>query len=159
MDQLRLLFDEIGLGNPQTFQAAGNVVFDTDLSPTASIEALIEEHLHRSLGFEVDTCVRSAREMQKIVRLAAGIEIKQGAALHVAFLKHPPERSAVDAVMEHNGALHQFHHDGRELYWLTGESMATSKLGAGLLERLAGQPMTLRNANTVLGLAQRFALT
>jgi uncharacterized protein (DUF1697 family) len=59
MADLRALAAELGLGNPRTLIASGNLIFESDSEP-ASLEALIEEGIKQRFGFPVDVMVRSA---------------------------------------------------------------------------------------------------
>ena len=57
MDQLRRLFEELGFTNVETFIASGNVIFDAKAKTVSSLEAKIEKHLEKVLGYEVSTMV------------------------------------------------------------------------------------------------------
>jgi uncharacterized protein (DUF1697 family) len=61
MADLRALAAELGLGNPRTLIASGNLVFDSEEKPPV-LEAVLEEGLKQRFGFSVDVMVRSAEQ-------------------------------------------------------------------------------------------------
>ena len=61
MADLRALAAELGLRNPRTLIASGNLVFDGEGTP-AALEAALEEGLQRRFGFSVDVMVRTAEQ-------------------------------------------------------------------------------------------------
>jgi hypothetical protein len=76
MDQLRTLFEELGLKDVETFIASGNVIFRSP-AKSASLESKIERHLHRALGYEVDTFIRTDGEVLRW-RDAASCTLSEG---------------------------------------------------------------------------------
>src|SRR4051794_1405623 len=67
MDHLRDLFTALGFSNVTTFIASGNVIFDTPAPDVSAIESRIEGHLKASLGYEVDTFLRTPAELATVV--------------------------------------------------------------------------------------------
>ncbi len=63
MSQLKTLFEELGYGQVATFIASGNVIFSTRERNAQKLEVRIAEHLERSLGYGVDTFVRTLDEV------------------------------------------------------------------------------------------------
>ncbi len=97
MDQLRLLFEKLGLSNVETFIASGNVIFRSEEEPDA-LQTRIESHLNASLGYEVATFLRTDAEVAAIAGVQAFNETKLAAykTLNVGFLKQAlePETNA-----------------------------------------------------------------
>ena len=52
MDDLRQLFESLGLSNVETFIASGNVIFDAKVGNVKDAEKKIETCLHESPGYE-----------------------------------------------------------------------------------------------------------
>ena len=50
MEHLRILFEELGFENVETFIASGNVIFDSKTKSTKTLETKIEKHLRQALG-------------------------------------------------------------------------------------------------------------
>jgi len=63
MDHLRRLFEAIGFTNVETFIASSDVIFDSTSKSTKALERKIEDYLHRTLGYEVATFIRTTSEV------------------------------------------------------------------------------------------------
>jgi uncharacterized protein (DUF1697 family) len=154
MDYLRGLFTELGYANVRTFIASGNVIFESDL-PAGELEVQIEAHLEQELGYEVATFIRSPAELTATVRYAAeipGVD-PESHALHVAFLKAPPDEKAWGKLLEKQTSMDTFLLSGRECYWHCRGKVSDSKFSNAVLERTLKQPATFRNITTVQKLA------
>lgn len=69
MEDLRSLFEELGLENVRTYIQSGNVFFGTKYSNTAILTRKIERHLEESLGFEVAVFLRTIPEFESLLAL------------------------------------------------------------------------------------------
>ena len=150
MDRLRTLFEELGLERVSTFIASGNVIFESPME-AAALEDAIAEHLERSLGYAVDTFLRTGTELQAVAEHPpfTAEEVAAGRALYVCFL---PERLETERQAEVEGVStrsHVLRAHGRELYWLGHTPLSESDIKPGALERALGMPTTMRNLNTV----------
>src|SRR5205807_548784 len=67
MDDLRLLFEGLGFSGVESFIASGNVVFEAKSKHSSTLEQQIEQHLQQSLGYAVDTFIRTRAEIASIV--------------------------------------------------------------------------------------------
>lgn len=63
MDKLRDLFAELGFENIRTYIQSGNVFFDSPQTNTVALEEKIEQHLLKSLGYEVPTYLRTIKDL------------------------------------------------------------------------------------------------
>lgn len=158
MDRLCRLFESAGLTNVESFIASGNVLFDSTKSP-ASLEALIEKGLEKSLGYEVITMIRSASEVDRIVdhvdrdTLADG----DGITLYVGLLKSAPTSAAARAVEAMSNDVDTLVIDGRELYWRCNKRFSDSTIQGPKLGKALGVPLTTRNVTTVRKLAKKLS--
>ena len=88
MSRLRLLFEELGYKDVQTFIASGNVIFSTSERVATKLESTIAGHLEESLGYRVDTFVRTLDEVAIIAHSVPFPEDgKDGITIHVGFLQ------------------------------------------------------------------------
>jgi uncharacterized protein (DUF1697 family) len=158
MDRLRVLFEELGLGDVSTFIASGNVIFDSDERDPDALEDRIEAHLAQALGYDVPTFVRTDLELARVAAFEPfpSIDRRDGDTVHIAFLGHAPDTAAAAAVAELANDDDLFRVDGRELYWLRRGRLSDSPISGAMLEKAMGQPSTLRNANTVRKIAAKF---
>ncbi|MEO7455691.1 MAG: DUF1697 domain-containing protein [Gemmatimonadaceae bacterium] len=155
MDRLTALFEELRLGNVETFIASGNVLFDTSSKDIAALERRIERKLHDALGYEVDTFVRPVGSLADIATSHPfGACDEKLPALYVGFLKEPASTKAREALRGLACATDEFHVNGREAYWLCRIRSSDSAAGTGFQKAL-GASTTVRNVNTVRRLAAK----
>ena len=167
-DELRGHVEAIaGLGRVATFLASGNVAFDLtgsakDGPDSDGLEATIERHLHRVLGYEVDTFVRTFKHLEAVAAadLAASLfpdVAGAGWKLHVIFVKTEPGAVGADALRRLETDDDRFEVEGREAYWLRRGGLSDSKLMPVDLERALGvSTSTMRTHNTVARLLAKF---
>jgi len=163
MDVLRTLFVELGFANVETFIASGNVIFDAPADApaeeTRALETRIEQHLSASLGYTVDTFIRTTAELADIASYEpfprADLDA-DGTTLYIAFLNAPPSEDIAVKVAALETPTDQFHVLDRELYWLVHGRISESKITGALLERALGVPATMRNRNTVQRLVAKY---
>jgi uncharacterized protein (DUF1697 family) len=159
MDQLRRLFEDLGFANVETFIASGNVIFDAKTKDARSLEAKIEKHLKKALGYEVSTMVRSTEELAAIAEYQAFKKNElnaEGNTLFIGFLSGEPSTEAAKKLMSLASEIDGFHLNQRELYWLYRRKNGESKFYGPILEKSVGVKATLRNANTIKRLATKY---
>ena len=155
MERLRGLFAELGHKNVRTLIASGNVIFDAGSKKSAALEATIEKHLEKALGYEVSTFVRTPDEISAILAHEPFPRsvIDKAHALWIAFLKDIPGTDGAKKLAALRCATDDFHVHGREVYWLRRVTSSESKVAGNSLERALGAPLTARNITTVTKLA------
>ena len=159
MDQLRRLFEELGFENVETFIASGNVIFDAKAKTVRSLEAKIEKHLEKALGYEVSTMVRSIEELVAIAEYQAFKKNEldaEGNTLFIGFLSAEPSSESAKKLLSLASEIDGLHLNQRELYWLYRRKNGESKFYGPLLEKTVGVKATLRNANTIQRLVKKY---
>jgi len=157
MQELRAHFETLGFTNVATFIASGNVIFETRAAE-GTLEAKIEKHLARALGFETAVFVRSAAALSAIARTDAFPDERSGAGgptRYVMFLRDRPAAAAVRRVMELRSETDDLRVEGREVWWLCRASMRESTVSGARIEKALGSPVTVRNLNTIVRLVVR----
>jgi uncharacterized protein (DUF1697 family) len=160
MDQLRGLFEELGFKNVETFIASGNVIFDTKTTNVKSLEAKIEKHLQKALGYEVATFLRTVDDLVRISKHQPFDEDDlnaDGNTLFVCFLPDQPTKEAANNLLSRATAIDAFHVNEREVYWLYRRNNGESKFYGPPLEKCLSLPTTVRNVNTVRRLAKKYS--
>jgi uncharacterized protein (DUF1697 family) len=158
MDRLRALFAELGLSNVETFIASGNVIFDARTAKAAALEPKIERHLLAALGYEVATFRRTPEALATAAERQpfAPAERDQPAnRLYVAFTRAPSPDSVQRLLAARNG-VDDLAIEGCEVYWLVRGALAPPNYAPPPLEKLLGQPLTVRNLTTVRKLAAKY---
>lgn len=158
MDVLRELFESLGLTNVETFIASGNVIFDAKAGNTQALEKKIEKKLHEALGYEVATFIRTDAELAEISKYKPfpHSQLDAATALNIGFLAEPLDNAIKQKLMALETDIDSFHVHGREIYWLCIKKQSDSKISNAVIERKLGLKTTLRGANTVDKLAEKY---
>jgi uncharacterized protein (DUF1697 family) len=119
MAELKSLFEQAGFTDVETFIASGNVIFNSAAKDTQKLESKIAKHLQASLGYEVDTFVRTAEQIVAISESKVfAKEEEDSHAIHVCFL-HDALSPDIARKLEKIRTKHDaFKAAGREYYWL-----------------------------------------
>lgn len=158
MEHLRSLFETLGFSNVETFIASGNVIFDSAVRNTKTLEKKIENHLLEQLGYEVATFLRSTSELAAIAQHKPFSDRElaiDGHTLYVGFLAEAPSEEAKQVVLSKTTPVDDFSFHERELYWLLRTRFSESQF-KGNLEKTLGMQLTLRNVTTVRKLAAKY---
>jgi uncharacterized protein (DUF1697 family) len=164
MDALRALYESLKLQDCQTYVQSGNVVFRIDWPAGAKVaknhlEELgtrIENAIEQRFGFRPDVILRTASELLEVIARnpfakRRGIDPRK---LLVAFLAHHPGPEACNKLRALKIDPEELHIDGRELYIYFPNGIARAKLSWPVLDRTLKTPLTGRNWNTVMKLAE-----
>jgi uncharacterized protein (DUF1697 family) len=155
MDHLSKLFEALGLSSVETFIASGNVIFETTVKNTATLEKKIAEHLEKSLGYEVDTFLRTIEELTEIEKRSPFTAKGKEDSAYVAFLHEEPNASATSALMALKNKANDFAILEREVYWLRLNKEDPLFL-KNPLEKVLKLPATLRNITTISKLVGKY---
>lgn len=158
MAELRSACGEAGLEDVATYIQSGNIVLSSDLAADAvakRLEGLIAERIK----LDVPVIVRSAAQWQ---HYAAGspfpdAEVERPRLLHICPSVAPAKPEAIAMLESRASAKERIAIKDAVLWVDFGESVGTSKLTPTLLDKAAGSPVTARNWNTVLKLAEMVA--
>lgn len=160
MSRLMELFEELGFAEVKTFIASGNVLFSSKAKDTRALEFKIAKHLEASLGYEVDTFIRTLEEV--VTTGSAKIfpeEGREGIMIYVSFLqeKLPPDIAKKLAAIR--TAHDEFHVTGREFYWLCRIRSSESKIWTSPeIKALKLPTSTMRNLTSLRKLIAQHAI-
>lgn len=157
-DDLRAEFERIGLDSPRTFQAAGNVVFESPVKSEPKLTKLIESGLEEGLGYAVPTVLRNASELAELVGAepfpAKDVKASKG-KLQVLLLASKPTAAARRTVLGHSTGEDRLAFGERELFWLPSGGISDSDLDLRAIEK-ALPTGTMRTRGTIERLAAKF---
>lgn len=159
MAHLRQLFEACGFDQVETFIASGNVIFASHTCESLALERQIERCLNETLGYRVDTFIRSQTELGTIAAhqpFPADMLEGEGNVLYIAFLKEAPGSEAYQNLLAHQTEVDRFHIHERQVYWLCRTKLGASTFTGAQLEKSLGMPATLRNVTTVRKLAAKY---
>lgn len=157
MDTLRTLFVEVGCTNVETFIASGNVIFESKTKNTKTLESKIAQHLHKSLGYEVATFIRTAAEVKAIAQYHPFTEAEPNFA--VCFLSEPLSMEMVNTLLTYRNEMDDLSVDNREVYWLPRPNQLDSPVSKVGLEKIIKSKATIRGINTIRRLAAKYPTT
>jgi uncharacterized protein (DUF1697 family) len=155
---LRTCFAGLGFRDVHTFRASGNVVFDADRAPAAEIARRIETALEDSLGFAVQTFLRTAAQVRAIAGhqpFEPRLVEKSSGKLQVVLLASAPSSARTREILALETAEDRLAIRGSEVYWLPPGRMAESALDLRAIEKATG-PMTMRTKGTVDQIASKY---
>lgn len=156
-EKLRAIFEGLEFEDVATFRTSGNVVFGAT-GTDAKLGAKIEQGLEKSLGFEVPTFVRGARELKAIANHSPfppkAVKASAG-KLQVALLAKKPAAAAVKEIKVLATEDDLLAVKGSELYWLPSGGTQQSPLDMKAIDQVLGLN-TLRTQGTIAQLAEKF---
>ncbi len=157
MAELRAQFVKMKLTGVATFIASGNVIFSGKSADRRKVEGQIETQLKKSLGYDVDTFVRTRAEVAAVAagRPFAPAEMENPVhTVHAAFLKDELSTAQVAQLRACRTKADDFCAAGREFYWLCRIRSNESKVWTSpAMKALKLPTLSLRNLTTVRKLA------
>jgi uncharacterized protein (DUF1697 family) len=96
--KLKAAAESAGFKNVQTLLSSGNVIFESNTTDQAKIEAKLEKTWPAKLGFNSMTIVRSQSQLQALADANPykGSEHSRSSYLLVTFFKTPPQPAPTD---------------------------------------------------------------
>ena len=163
MDALRALFAELKFADVATFIASGNVIFASKVADDRKLVQQIQAHLKKSLGYEVDTFVRTRAEVAAVAafRPFSKADLENSAnTVHAGFLSEPLGAAQARQLVACRTAVDEFRVEGREYYWLCRIKSHESKVWASPQFKAVKMPSSsMRNLTTVRKIAAQFPAT
>jgi uncharacterized protein (DUF1697 family) len=129
MSRLKTLFGELGFEEVETFIASGNVFFTSRQAEVGWLESRIARHLETSLGYSVDTFVRTAQEVVAIGKAKVFPEEDEaGVTIQVGFMHEPLAPAVARKLAAIRTPEDELRVRGREYYWLCRVRTSESKI-------------------------------
>lgn len=160
MSRLKALFEELGYSDVSTFIASGNIVFRTPSADPGKLELTVQKHLQLSLGYEVETYIRTDTEVADLVaQHPFPGEPREGSTVQVAFIKKALAPVTAAQLAACSTQEDMFTASGREYYWLRRGRISDSDIWQSpALKALKLPPATMRNMTTIQKLASKYQL-
>ncbi len=154
MAELKALLEAQGLQSVRTLLNSGNVVFSAGDQDGVKVGKAIEDAIAAALGFRPAVIVRSAGELELIVRKNPFPAMAKDDPGHlvVMCLSGKPGKDALTRLAKAYAGPEQIRVAGENVYLTYPNGIGKSKLTNVLLERHLGVTGTARNWNTVLKL-------
>ncbi len=151
MADLRTMAEGLGFRNARTLVATGNLVFEAETQPIASIETQLETGFAAAFGKHVDIIVRDA---DMWLKLAGGNPFLDGIGSEVIIrvMRQPLAPAILDMFAKYQQGERMAVVDG-DLWIDFGLKASETKMLPALTTKRLGVG-TMRNWNTVRGIAQ-----
>lgn len=160
MADLRTHFEALKFGNVSTFIASGNVLFDSPARDAVQLEQRIERHLEKTLGYAVDTFVRTRAEVTAVASAEPFAPSALAAPVHgvyAGFFKEALAPAIARRLEACRTEVDAFRVIGREYYWLCRVSTIDSEVWTSPAMRALKLPTSsMRNLTTLRKLAALF---
>lgn len=160
MDTLRGCVEELDVEEVATFLASGNVIFEPVGDPgRAELEERLQRQLERSLGYPVDTFVRTMDELSRLLDSDAVSSASGDEELNpqVIFLRDRPGARTRERLAALETADDGFEALEREVLWLRRGGLSDAPISPRDLEGALGGPRhTVRTLNTVRRIVRKF---
>lgn len=145
MSDLKAICEDAGFAHAQTYIASGNVVFESKASE-AKVKTAVEKRLQAYAGRPVGVVVRTAAEMEAVLKANPFPKAPQNKVIAIFLDKAPPAAALDHAV----GVKDEKMHLGKREIFVHFES----GIGPSKLRIPAAKAGTMRNMNTIAKLVE-----
>jgi len=159
MEALRASFGALRLSNVKTFVQSGNVVFGAEIGSVPALSEKIEGRILRDFGFSVPVFLRTAKELQEIIRCNPFLTDTaiDHSKLHITFLSDAAPKMALQELQPLATKPEQFRVIDRQVYLYCPNGYGRTKLSNTAIEKKLSVGATTRNwktVNTLLAMTQ-----
>jgi len=150
-EDLRALYESLGLRHAQTYVQSGNVVFRTEARDFTRLSARIADAIEHRFAFRPGVILRTAADLRAVIAANpfASRRDLDPSKLLVQFLASEPPADVRERVLRIESEPEEMRMEGRELYIYYPNGMARPKIPWTFIERILQTPCTGRNWNTV----------
>jgi uncharacterized protein (DUF1697 family) len=146
-----------GCGDVQTYIQSGNVVFSSPVSDTRKLSANITARIKKRFGYQVPVVLRTAGQLQNVIRNNPFLKGAEENSLHVMFLAELPAGVAVASLDPLRSPGDSFAVLDQEIFLHLPNGAGRSKLTNAWFDAKLGTVSTVRNWRTVLKLLDLMA--
>lgn len=151
MEALRASFCALRLSNVKTYVQSGNVVFDADTGSVAVLSEKIERRILRDFGFSVPVFLRTAKELEEIIRRNPFLTDTaiDHSKLHITFLADGAPKTTLQALQPLAAKPEQLRVIDRQIYLYCPNGYGRTRLSNTAIEKKLSVSATTRNWKTV----------
>ncbi len=155
MADLKAMAESVGLKNPRTLVATGNLVFETRATDIARLEQRLETAFEKTFGRHVDIIVRTAEDWLKLAagNPFPGESAETGDQVAVRAMREPAPADGVAALQAYAAEDEKVASVGGDIWVVFSRERPSSRLLAAMNHKRLGIG-TSRNWNTVRKLAE-----
>lgn len=154
MNDLKKVFESIGLNEVQTYIQSGNVLFKSNEEKGLLLKK-IEHEIERVFGFSVTVILRTSQELEQILKncpfsekeILEAESSSKSESLYVAILGNVPLQEKTEKLDAYKNETDGYEIIGKEVFLLFYNSIRNSKLASNLHKLEV--PVTVRNWKTI----------
>lgn len=155
MSDLKLLFEEIGFKDVQTYIQSGNVVFSSKEISVDKLELKISSIIKRKYGFDVKIVVISPEEMEYVLKNNPFLKKKKDEdKLYVTFLSKIPSDENIENMHSIDYSPEEYFIEGKHLYLFVPNGYGKARINNNLFENKLKVSGTTRNWKTVKAISE-----
>lgn len=155
MSDLKLLFEEIGFQNVETYIQSGNVLFSSKDLSTNKLETNISSAIKGKFGFDVRVVILTPKEIEYIIKNNPFIKKKKEIErLYVTFLSDSPSKENIQKLNSTDYSPEEYKIDGKQIYLFFPDGYGKAKLNNNLFEHKLKLNATTRNWKTIKTLSE-----
>jgi len=153
MPDLKLLFEEMGFQDVETYIQSGNVIFSSKEKSSEKLELKISSAIKRKFGFEVQVMVLTPEEIEYVLKNNPFIKKKKDSEkLYVTFLAKSPSDENINKLYATDYSPEEYINDGSYIYLFVPNGYGKAKLNNNLFENKLKVFGTTRNLKTIKAL-------
>ena len=151
MPDLKLLFEEMGFQDVETYIQSGNVIFSSKEKSPEKLEQKISSAIKRKFGFDVQVMVLTPEEIEYVLNNNPFVKKQKTNpySVYVTFLSEEPSSVNIKKMKEVNYNPEEYFIDGRYIYLFVPNGYGKAKLNNNFFENKLNVSATTRNLNTV----------
>lgn len=149
MKELAESLTDAGYTNVKTYIQSGNVILETAKKSNNVIANEISKVILKAFGHEVETMVRTQKEVEDIIKKAPFKKKDSDKKLYVTFLQNNLTADNMKLLKSLSNAAEAFHIIGKEIYTIRDPKLQFDKTTLGSFDNKLKVPTTTRNWNVV----------
>lgn len=157
MESLKKMLEDMGFSNVKTVLNCGNVIFESEQTSLEHLRQTIEVSFEKTFGFIVQTIIRTADDIQKLVKSNPfeGVSVTKDTRLYITFLSEKSHSLLKTPYISPEKDLQILRITNSEICAIITVSTNRNTTDMmGFFEKEFGKKITTRNWNTVLKLVK-----
>lgn len=148
MQDLKILLQDRGLENVNTYIQSGNIVFRSEKS-AEQVRILIEQEIKQKYGYSISVIVRTASKWDEIMKNCPypTESLGDGESVHMTLLGKEISKEDIEHLLQSQSDTEECFINDKEVYLYLRKSILDSKI-SNQLQKL-GIPVTSRNWKTI----------
>jgi uncharacterized protein (DUF1697 family) len=145
MADLKVLYEELGFTNVQTYIQSGNVVFEFEETNSIQLQKMIFEKIKGHYGFEVPNLILSPKEIEEALKNNPYQNIQKS---YFTFLSEKPLQENIDKLSNHHLENEYYELIGKVIFSHYPNGVGRAKMNTNFFEKKLKVAATARNLNT-----------